>query len=185
MTMPVVPDQDELPVAQARNGETAAWDALFQRYQLPLYAYAFELLGDEQTSLDVVQETFVAAVRHIRSLREDSKFAGWLFGIAHQKCIQLWRRRNREASALEALADAPIEYEPDPLDLLIRAEQEEEFMDRLNQLPFPQRAVLLLHFIEGFSLDEIANITQAQPGTVKSRIYYAKRALRESLKETP
>src|SRR5271169_1884186 len=91
--MPVVAEREQLPVAQARAGEPAAWDTLFHRYQLPLYVYVFELVHNEQTSLDIVQETFIAAVRHIGGLREEGKFGSWLFGIAHQKCIQLWRKR--------------------------------------------------------------------------------------------
>src|SRR5271154_6681254 len=94
MTMPEVAEHEQLPVPQARAGEPAAWDALFRRYQLPLYVYVFELSRDEQTSLDIVQETFIAAVRHIGSLREDNKFGSWLFGIAHQKVIQLWHKRS-------------------------------------------------------------------------------------------
>ena len=93
--MPVVAEREQLPVQEARAGDAAAWDVLFQRYQLPLYVYIFELVRDEQTSLDLVQETFINAVRHLGSLRDDDKFGGWLFGIAHQKCIQSWRKKNR------------------------------------------------------------------------------------------
>src|SRR4029078_9213588 len=96
--MLVVAEREQLPVAQARAGEPAAWDTLFKRYQLPLYVYIFELVRDEQTSLDLVQETFINAVRHLGSLREDAKFGSWLFGIAHQKCIQQWRKKSREQS---------------------------------------------------------------------------------------
>src|SRR6476659_531403 len=96
--MLVVAEREQLPVAEARAGDTAAWDILFRRYQLPLYVYVFELVHDEQTSLDIVQETFINAARHIGSLREDEKFGSWLFGIAHQKCIQLWREKSREQS---------------------------------------------------------------------------------------
>ena len=71
--MPEVADIEQLPVSQARAGEPAAWDALFRRYQLPLYVYVFELVRDEQAGLDIVQETFIAAVKHIGSLREDGK----------------------------------------------------------------------------------------------------------------
>jgi RNA polymerase sigma-70 factor (ECF subfamily) len=91
-----VAEIEQLPVVQARAGDGAAWDALFRRYQLPLYVYIFELVRDEQTSLDIVQETFINAVRHLGSLREDGKFGSWLFGIAHQKCIQRWRKQARE-----------------------------------------------------------------------------------------
>lgn len=60
--MLVVAEREQLPVLQARAGEPAAWDVLFHRYQLPLYVYVFELVNDEQSSLDIVQETFMAAV---------------------------------------------------------------------------------------------------------------------------
>ena len=182
--MLVVAEREQLPVSQARAGDPAAWDALFHRYQLPLYTYVFELVNDEQTSLDLVQETFLAAVRHIGGLREDGKFGSWLFGIAHQKCIQRWRKQNREEFLREELAEAPADFDEGPDDLLIRREQEAEFMNRLNRLPLPQRAVLLLYFVEDFSVEEIARITKTPPGTVKSRLYYAKKSLRKLVEET-
>jgi RNA polymerase sigma-70 factor (ECF subfamily) len=170
-------------VPQAKAGEPEAWDALFRRYQLPLYVYVFELVHDEQASLDLVQETFIAAVRHIGSLRDDGKFGSWLFGIAHQKCIQRWRKQDREEMLRDEIAATPDEFENSPDDLLVRQEQEAEFMKLLNQLPLPQRSVLLLHFVEDFSLEEIAGITGTPIGTVKSRLHYAKRVLKKLLGE--
>lgn len=170
---------EQLPVIQARAGEASAWDALFRRYQLPLYAYVFELVRDEQASLDIVQETFIAAARHIAGLREDAKFGSWLFGIAHQKCIQRWRKRKE--ILFDEIPESPEEFEDSPDDLVIRQESEAEFTNLLNQLPLPQRSVLLLHFVEEFSLEEISRITETQLGTVKSRLHYAKRALRKLL----
>jgi RNA polymerase sigma-70 factor, ECF subfamily len=179
MTMPEVADIEQLPVPQARAGEPAAWDTLFRRYQLPLYVYVFELVRDEQAALDIVQETFIAAVRHISGLRDDKKFGSWLFGIAHQKCIQHWRKRKE--ILFDEIPESPEDFEDSPDDLLIRREQEVEFMSLLNQLPLPQRSVLLLHFVEEFSLEEIGRITETQVGTVKSRMHYAKKALRKLL----
>jgi len=183
MKMPAVAASEQLPVQPARDGKAEAWDTLFRRYQLPLYVYVFELLHHEQTSLDVVQETFIAAVRHIGSLRDDGKFGSWLFGIAHQKCIQHWRRQGREEVSLEELPESPDEPENSPDELLIRSEQEAEFMDLLNRLPVPQRSVLLLHFIEDFSLEEIAHVTETSVGTVKSRLHYARKALQKLWEE--
>src|SRR3954462_9732891 len=80
--MLVVAEREQLPVSAARAGSPDAWDTLFKRYQLPLYAYVFEFVHNEQGSLDIVQETFINAARHIESLREDAKFGSWLFGIA-------------------------------------------------------------------------------------------------------
>ncbi len=179
LEMLVVAERDQLPIPQARTGDPAAWDALFRRYQLPLYVYVFELVQNEQASLDIVQETFINATRHIGGLREDQKFGGWLFGIAHQKCVQRWRKQAREQSALEEFEAAPAEFDAGPDDLLIRREDEKEFMRLLNQLPLRQRSVLLLHFVEDFSIEQIAEITGAAPGTVKSRLHYAKKALRK------
>lgn len=181
--MLVVPDREQLPVRAARTGSPEAWNVLFRRYQLPLYTYVFELVRDEQTALDIVQETFINAVRHIRGLRDDAKLGSWLFGIAHQKCIQRWRKHAREQALRETLSAVPAEMDDGPLELLIQQELEAEFMKLLGSLPEPQRSVLLLHFIEEFSLGEIADITGAQLGTVKSRMHYAKRALRKLLED--
>jgi RNA polymerase sigma-70 factor (ECF subfamily) len=179
--MPEVAKMEQLPVAPARAGEPGAWDTLFRRYQLPLYVYVFELVRDEQAALDIVQETFIAATRHIGGLRDDSKFGSWLFGIAHQKGIQRWRKRHE--ILLDEIPEPTEEFEDGPDDLLIRSEQENEFMDLLNQLPLPHRSVLLLHFVEDFSLEEIARISEAPLGTVKSRLHYAKKSLRTLLEE--
>jgi RNA polymerase sigma-70 factor (ECF subfamily) len=181
--MLVVAEHEQLPVPQARAGEPAAWDVLFRRYQLPLYVYVFELVHNEQTSLDVVQETFIAAARHLGGLREDGKFGSWLFGIAHQKCIQHWRKHSGKEFLFDEVSESPDEFENSPDDLLIRREQETEFMNLLNQLPLPQRSVLLLHFVEDFSLEEVSRITETPLGTVKSRMHYAKHALRKLLEQ--
>ncbi|HEY2342307.1 MAG TPA: sigma factor, partial [Chthoniobacteraceae bacterium] len=69
--MPPPTEPEPLPVAEARSGCADSWDQLFRRYQLPLYAYIFELVREEQPALDLVQETFISAVRHIGSLREN------------------------------------------------------------------------------------------------------------------
>ncbi|HUD48166.1 MAG TPA: sigma-70 family RNA polymerase sigma factor [Candidatus Baltobacteraceae bacterium] len=177
-------DCEQLPVAQARTGDADAWNALFKRYQLPLYTYVFELLRDEQSSLDVVQEAFINASRHIGSLRQDEKFGSWLFGIAHQKCLLRWRKRRPEEIPVDQNDDDYPDEVAGPEELLIRKEQEAGFMRILEQLAPAHRSVLLLHFIEDFSLEEIAAVTETRVGTVKSRLHYAKKAFRKLLEET-
>jgi RNA polymerase sigma-70 factor (ECF subfamily) len=181
--MLAVAEREQLPVAAARAGSPDAWDALFQRYQLPLYAYVFELIRNEQAALDVVQETFIRATRHLDSLRKDDRFGSWLFSIAHQKCVDRWRRSGREEPLEPEVAEALPDFESDPGELLVRQEQEAELMNLIEQLPLPQRSALLLHFVEDFSLEEIAGITRVSLGTVKSRLYYGKKALRTMLEE--
>ena len=179
--MLVVDEPESLPVPEARDGQPGAWDILFRRYQLPLYAYVQELVRDEQTSLDIVQETFSNAVRHLAGLRDDAKFGSWLFGIAHQKVVQHWRKRRLDTVSLDDTNSDRVPTDDRPDDWLIRKEQEAAFMKLVGQLPETHRAVLLLHFIEDFSLEEIAGITESPLGTVKSRMHYAKKSLREQL----
>ena len=139
--------------------------------------YVFELLRQEQTALDVVQETFINATRYLGSLRDDKKFGSWLFSIAHQKCRQHWRKPHRTEALDENFAELPTD-ELGPDDLLIRAEAQEEFMKLVGQLSEIHRSVLLLHFLEDFSLEEVAHVTGVGVGTVKSRLHYAKKSLR-------
>jgi RNA polymerase sigma-70 factor (ECF subfamily) len=184
--MLVVSQNEQLPVKQAKAGEPEAWNALFKRYQLPLYVYVYELVHDEQGSLDIVQETFARAARYIGGLREEEKFGSWLFGIAHQRCVQQQRDRHRRLFEEPIREDESFEYEEDGLDpaeTLIRREQEEALMRMLDRLPLEQRSVLLLYFMEAFSLEEIAEITATQLGTVKSRMHYAKKTLKTLLEE--
>ena len=178
--MQAVIENEQLPVGEARAGDAEAWNALFKRYQLPLYTYVFELIHHEQASLDIVQESFINAARHIGALRENDKFGSWLFGIAHQKCAQHWRRQRPDNIPIEEQDDFP-DPAVGPAEVLISKEQEAEFMRILDQLSPPHRAVLLLHFVEDFSIEEIAAITGAPPGTVKSRLHYAKNSLRHLL----
>jgi RNA polymerase sigma-70 factor, ECF subfamily len=171
-------------VEQARAGQPDAWDQLFRRYQLPLYAFVYEWVREEQTSLDVVQETFINALRHLDSLRDDEKFGSWLFGIAHQKCLQAWRRRTRQPLfAEEDLAQDIRDDQDDPAACLVRREEEEEFLAALEQLAPAYRSVLVLHFLQDFPIEDIAGITGVPVGTVKSRLHYAKRHLRELLEK--
>lgn len=170
---------EKLPVAQARAGDPAAWDTLFRRYQLPLYTFVYDRTHDDAGSLDILQETFIAAVKHLGNLREDHRFGSWLFGIAHQKVIQRWRKRTEDG--VEQLPEPTEAWEDSPADLLIRQEQSVEFLALVDQLPPPQRSVLLLHYLEDFSLAEIAEITETELGTVKSRLHYAKKSLRRIL----
>ncbi|MCW5560211.1 MAG: RNA polymerase sigma factor, partial [Verrucomicrobiae bacterium] len=183
--MAVPDDGDELPVPEARAGSSEAWDILFRRFQRPVYAYAFGILHDEQSSLDVVQETFLNAIRHLGSLREDRKFAGWLFGIAHQKCLQACRRAGRDERLQEALSEPAADTEEAPDLRLLREEDTAAFLAAVDSLPAPQRSVLLLHYLEEFPLDVIAGITGVPVGTVKSRLHHAKRSLHRILNRAP
>jgi RNA polymerase sigma factor (sigma-70 family) len=107
-----------------------------------------------------------------------------LFGIAHQKIIQRWRKIGSQPHSFEELPEHSIGGEPAPDELLIQQEGESRFMTLLNQLPPAHRSVVLLHYLEEFSLEQIAQVTGTSIGTVKSRLYYARKTLRELLEDS-
>ncbi len=176
--MLTVATNEVLPVRDARSGDSQAWHCLFQRYQLPLYAYVFELVRNHQTALDLVQDSFISAVKHIDRLQDDQRFGSWLFSIAHQKCLQIWRKPHRLEPLEELALDDNVDAQTLPDQWLIDQENAEALYRALEQLPILQRSVITLHFIEDFSLEEISEITASPIGTVKSRLFYAKKELR-------
>lgn len=173
--------EPDLPVDAARRGSPEAWDALLRRYQLPLFTYVMDLVHHHATALDLVQESFLRATRHLQSLRDNARFGSWLFGIAHQQVIQYWRRRGRSPFSDEPVPEDTADTGTAPDLEAIREEDASRLLLAIDHLPTAQRSVILLHFLEDFPLAEIAAITGASLGTVKSRLHYAKRALRQLL----
>jgi RNA polymerase sigma-70 factor (ECF subfamily) len=175
-----VSDTPQTLVQAARKNDLSAWDQLLQSYQLRLFAYANGLTGDRQAAFDIVQESFIRAVSHLGSLRDDERFGSWLFAIAHQRCLEHFRRAKRQASLSQGDADAlgPDGGGPDPRDAILSAERAQALYALVDRLPVPQRSALLLHVLGGFSIEEVAGIAAAPVGTVKSRLHHAKRALR-------
>jgi RNA polymerase sigma-70 factor (ECF subfamily) len=179
--------EPSLPLVQAaRQHDTHAWNHLLRQHERPLYVYIAEVIGNGSQALDIVQETLESAVRHVGSLRDDAKFASWLFGIAHQKCIQHWRRQRRNESVFtdrsDDLGPCPEGVEvDDPFSLLVRQERQTAFYACIDRLPEPQRAIVLLRVLGEFSLQEISDITASPIGTVKSRLHHATQALRVAL----
>lgn len=133
--------------------------------------------------MDVVQEAFVAAVRNIASLRDDRRFAGWLFAIARQRSLQCLRRRAR--SFLDTVEELPevADLAEDAEQLVFRADQAHLIERAIMALPETQKTAILLHYFVDLPLTEIAEIMQAPLGTVKSRLYFAREALRRALSE--
>jgi RNA polymerase sigma-70 factor (ECF subfamily) len=166
--MLVMPETEILPVAAARAGDADAWNALFTRFRLPLFTYLAELLRDEQLALDLVQETFINACRHIGSLRSDEKFAAWLFSLARQKCVHHWRKKR---PATEPMTDEFMAEADGPFELLLRQEDEEHFLAALAEIPAADRELLILRFLDEFALDEIAEIIGVPEATVKSSLH--------------
>jgi|JI10StandDraft_1071094.scaffolds.fasta_scaffold196130_3 RNA polymerase sigma-70 factor (ECF subfamily) len=177
-------NQDERQwVRRARLGDRGAWDALLSSYQLRLFGFARRLVEDKEDALDIVQETFTGAIRHIASLRDDERFGGWLFAIARQHCLLRLRKRRRAivetVEQIDDLEDTAESVE----DVLFRQEQAEAIDRAIATLPEPQKTAILLHYFLDLPLVELAEVMQSPVGTVKSRLHFARLALRRALSE--
>jgi RNA polymerase sigma factor (sigma-70 family) len=110
--MLVQEETELLPISAAREGDPDAWRTLFERFRLPLFSYIRQLTGDDDLTLDLIQETFLNASRYIASLHSDDKFSPWLFGIARQKVVQTWRKKRVSTISLDDEFQAETMHEP-------------------------------------------------------------------------
>ena len=177
--MLVVDEREQLPVPQARAGDPAAWDALFRRYQLPLYVYVFELVHDEQASLDIVQDAFI---RFWRSRERVNDPAAFVFACV-RRCALDWQRcRQRQTQREERVA------RPETEPLFTAAEDNERraaIEIALRELPAEQSELLVMKVWGELTFSQIAAALETSPNTAASRYRYALAKLREALAEEP
>ncbi len=157
--------------AVAANGDEAAFRSLYRRHTPALYAFACRLMGGESADVDdVIQDAWLRAVRGLPEFGWRSSLRTWLSSIVLNCCRERWRER---PEIQDASADAVARTG----DLNLRMDLEAA----LTALPPGYRAVLILHDVEGYTHDEIAERLGVQPGTSKSQLFHARRALRERL----
>lgn len=172
---------------RARRGDGRAFEDLARTVEAPLYRHVLRILGTGADSEDVVQDAMISAWRSIASF-EGGSFRAWIFRIATNRAIDVVRQRRRRGELpLEPPEDAEVEWAepvaggPEPAELASQAEALALVEEALAALPPEQRAVLVLRDVEGFSYEEIAQITTAEVGTVKSRIHRGRLAVRNAL----
>lgn len=170
---------NRLILVQCRQGKNEGYETLVQTWQKPLFYYIMRLVEREEEAWDAMQDTWLRVFKGIRSVRSAEALPTWLYHVAHNVVISRWRKQHREQEIREDADDAELaelaDPEPSP-DLSARA-----IHDALDQLPVSERAVLALHYLEGYKIDEIAQITGEPIGTVKSRMFRAKKSLRAVL----
>lgn len=186
---PAQSNADTLLVQQAASGNVRAFGQLVERYQRPMAALVSRMTENADDVDDIVQELFVRAWKGLPRFRGDAQFSTWLYRIAVNTTIKHRSRRRNEhaislsaedmAGGLESL-HAP-EGTCDPLLLAQRKEQEAVVRKAVLALPPKQRAVVVLHYFEGHSCDEISQIVGCSVGTVWSRLHYACKRLRGTL----
>jgi RNA polymerase sigma-70 factor (ECF subfamily) len=179
---------DERLVLLSKDGDLDAFNRLVDRYQGAVYSLCLRLLGNPQSAEDATQEAFLSAYRSI-SRFEGGNIRSWFLRIAANESKDELRRRSRRdrAGSLDQMfgtIEAPIEV-PDPAPgadaELERKELGATLQRALDQLPFDQRQAVILLDVYGYHYEEIAVMTGASLGTVKSRIHRARERLRRDL----
>jgi RNA polymerase sigma-70 factor (ECF subfamily) len=155
-------------------------------YMDGLYAYAMVLSRNPAMAADLVQETYLRALKAKESLRPDSNVKSWLFTILRNIWLNLLRHERAgpkiaELDSDENLADVSVATTEDPLDLYLRKQQRERVRAAIQQLPIEFREIIILREYEELSYSEIANVLQCPVGTVMSRLARARSKLGDML----
>jgi RNA polymerase sigma-70 factor, ECF subfamily len=169
-------------VVRSQIGDEAAFQELLTLYSPRLHAFARKMLGADAIDRadDLLQEIWVAIFRSLPSLLDVTKFRAWAFRIVRDRIYREFRRRKLPVDPLDEINSEELRVpERDPVTV-----DPEELRRCLNTLTPGHREVLLLRFFEDMNYDEIARATGNSIGTVRSRIHYAKRALRRAVEET-
>ena len=182
---------DEHLVSLSKDGNLHAFNSLVERYQGPVFNLCLRLIGEKGAAEDATQEAFLSAYRSIARF-EGGSFRSWLFRIAaNESKDELRRRSRRPAESLHSR----FEDDETPFDVADASETAPEYLERmavgetiasaLLTLPFEQREAILLSDLHGYHYDEIATMTGANVGTVKSRIHRGRERLRALLHQQP
>lgn len=188
-------DEDRNLVSSCQKGHADAFEALVEKYQKKMLNIAYRMIGDYEEACEVVQDAFVSAYKAIGKFRGEAKFSTWMHSIVvnHSKnrLQQLRTRLHREGPSI----DDPVENEegssprefpsPDPsaAEELERKEVHATVQGCIESLDLEFREVLVLRDVQGLSYDEIRDILKIPDGTVKSRLFRARDAVKDCLKK--
>jgi RNA polymerase sigma-70 factor, ECF subfamily len=158
------------------EGELLSFPDVYEAFKRPVRGTLFKLCGPVDLD-DVVQECFTRIWKGLPKFRGGSSLKTWIYSIVVRTGIDHLRSRRKHLTALD----------PSELPAASNPEREQMYRDLifrgLSALTLEHRTVLILHAYEGLSLDEVATVTSTQPGTVKSRLHYARKAFLEFLEQ--
>lgn len=184
-------EQESAVVRAVLDGDVNAFEMLVREYEKNVYNLALRMVGNSEDAADMSQEAFIKAYNSLNSFRGDSKFSVWLYRIASNVCLDFIRSRKRKQTVSLSVEDD--NGEDVELDIADDTQSPERLMDKqltrdavrrgLASLPPGQRQILLLREIQGLSYDEIAEVLNVEAGTVKSRIFRARKKLSAFLLE--
>ena len=175
-------------VACARTGSPTAFAGLVEIYQVPIFNLCYRMLGDAGEAEDATQEAFLRAYSQLHRYDPMRSFKTWLFSIASHYCIDRLRRRRVTWVGIddEPLQTHPALREPNPgpEQVVQQRERNAIIQTALAELAPRDRTAIVMRYWYGFSYEEIAEVTGATTGAVKSRLHRARVALGERLKTT-
>ncbi len=182
-------DEERRLIEVAQRGDVEGFNALVRLYEGRVYNLCYRMLGDADSAADAAQDAFLSAFRNIRSFRGGA-FRSWILRIATNTCYDVLRARKRRPSVSLNVAsdeedDSPLQIADKgelPDDFALRRELAAAIQEGLAGLPEDQRLVLVLSDIQGLAYEEIAQITNTNLGTVKSRLSRGRARLRTILK---
>jgi RNA polymerase sigma-70 factor (ECF subfamily) len=174
-------------VKTAIAGREASFEELVRRYQRPIAAYVYRMVGDYDSALDLTQEVFIKVYNSLARYRSEFKFSTWIYKIAHNAAIDHLRRYAVRGQAVTSGFD--IERRDTPVEgRRLTPEQESERKERRSEvemvvemLPRAYRELIVLRHSHDLSYDEIAEVTALPLGTVKNRLFRAREAMRDLL----
>ena len=180
---------DEELVALSIGGDVESFNQLVVRWERPIYALAYRVIGREEEARDVVQETFLRAFRGIGNFRGQAKFSSWVYRIALNLCRD-WIRRERRRPILpapEGVDVIELAAEQGPAesieDLVARNDMSQVVADLMTRLPEEQRTAIILKEYHGMTFQEIADLQGVPLSTVKTRLYQGLTVLRRHLQQ--
>lgn len=162
---------------RCQTGDPRAFADLIAVMERPLLYYATSLTGNQDAALDVLQDVWLKVVRGIRRLKDPGALKPWLYAITHGAAVDRIRRDYKRDKAEQAQLDDAFNVEEPSFD----EEDATALHHALSRLGVKHREVLVLHFLQDLSILEIAKIVGCSEGTVKSRIHYAKRKMKQIL----
>jgi RNA polymerase sigma-70 factor (ECF subfamily) len=168
----------EILVLRCQRGEREAFEELVRAWERRLFFYVRRLVADEGDAWQILQEVWVQVLRSIRSLRDPRRLPVWLYAVTRNTILS----HHREGYARERVLDTVEPLESSEEDGLAPLEDAELVHYGLSRIPEVDREVLTLFFLRDLSIDEVAEVLRIPPGTVKSRLFKAKKTLREALK---
>lgn len=172
------PQGEELSLLEGvRRGDRGAFEALYRRFHRPLAAYLLRLTGRAEVVDELVDDTLMVVWQQADRFDGRSRLSTWIFGIAYKKALKHLERQRREAGRTGETDEEPVAPEDGPERLHVRRELAQQVAAALDRLSAEQRGVVVLTYYHGLSYPEIAEVMSCPVGTVKTRMFHARRKL--------